>query len=199
MSAIYVDLDDVISETTRHYVKIIEHEFGKSVNFENITSFDLKESFSLSRREYEHFFELVHKPEIILELEPVEGVSDVLRKWKEMGYEISVITGRLTSAYESSLEWLKLNKIPFDFFNMVDKYSRDGMDKNIAMSLESFSEMEFTAAIEDSVEMASFISRVMKRKVFLYDRPWNRSVSGDNYIHRCMSWNDIAMVFKKKI
>lgn len=199
MPAIYVDLDDVISETTRHYVKIIENEFGKSVAFENIISFDLKESFLLTNREYEHFFELVHKPEIILELEPVEGVIDVLHKWKNMGIEIFVVTGRLTSAYESSLEWLKSNKVPFDFFIMVDKYSRDGIDKNIAMSLESFSEMGFTAAIEDSVEMSSFISHVMNREVILYDRPWNRSAFNDNYIRRCMSWHEIDMVFKKEI
>lgn len=199
MSAIYVDLDDVISETTCHYVKIIEHEFGKSVAFEDIAFFDLQKSFSLTNREYEHFFNLVHKPEIILELEPVEDVIDVLCKWKNMGYEISVVTGRLTSAYESSLEWLKSNKVPFDFFIMVDKYSRDGIDKNIAMSLESFSQMKFAAAIEDSVEMASFITRVMNRKMLLFDRPWNRSVSSDNYIHRCMSWDEIDKVFKTVI
>lgn len=199
MSAIYVDLDDVISETTRHYVKVIEHEFGKSVAFEDITSFDLRESFSLTVREYEHFFELVHKPEIILELEPLEGVIDSLVKWKKMGFEIYVVTGRPTSAYESSLEWLKSNKVPFDSFIVVDKYSRDAIDKKIAMTLESFSEMEFTAAVEDSMEMASFISRVMKRKVFLLDRPWNRSVPSDDCFHRCKSWREIDTVFEKEI
>ncbi|MFC1494671.1 bifunctional metallophosphatase/5'-nucleotidase [Thermodesulfobacteriota bacterium] len=191
---IYVDLDDVISETTCHYVKILEHEFGKSVAFEEITSFNLKESFSLTSREYEYFFELVHKPEIILGLELVEGVIDVLHKWKNRGYEISVVTGRLTSTYESSLEWLKSNKIPFDFFHMVDKYSRNGVDKNIAMSLESFSQIEFAVAVEDSVEMASFLSRVMNRKVILFDRPWNRSVLHDNHISRCMSWYEIGKI-----
>ena len=199
MSAIYVDLDDVISETTCHYVKIIEHEFGKTVSFEEVTSFDLKKSFSLTNREYEHFFELVHKPEIILELKPVEGVIDVLHKWKNTGYEISVVTGRLTSAYESSLEWLESNRIPFDIFIMVDKYSRKGIDKNIAMSLESFSKMNFVAAIEDSVEMASFISRKMKSKALLFDRPWNSTVLDYNFIHRCMSWHEIGVVFNREI
>lgn len=199
MPAIYVDLDDVISETTSQYVSIIEHEFGKSLAFQDITSFDLKKSFSLTGREYEHFFDLVHKPEIILKFDPVKDAIDVLQKWRDIGFEIFVVTGRLTSAYDSSLEWLKSNRVPFDLFIMVDKYSRDGIDKKIAMSLESFSQVEFTVAVEDSVEMASFISRVMKRKVLLLDRPWNRSVSDDNYIQRCNSWHEVDMVFKKEI
>ena len=199
MSAIYFDLDDVISETTCRYLKILEHEFGKTVAFEEITSFNLKKSFSLTNSEYEYFFKLVHKPEMILGLEPVENSIDVLHKWKNMGFEISVVTGRLTSAYESSLEWLKSKKIPFDFFIMVDKYSREEIDRNIAMSLEAFSQMEFAAAVEDSMEMASFISGKMKRTVLLFDRPWNSTAQGDKHIHRCESWHEIDMVFNREI
>ena len=75
------------------------------------------------------------------------------------------------------LEWLKANEVPFDSFIMVDKYSRPVVDKNIAISLERFSEMEFVLAVEDSVDMVHFISRKMNNHVILFDRPWNRNVS----------------------
>ena len=85
MPIIYVDLDDVIAKTTLHYVDILKREFGKTVEFEGITSFNLQESFSLSDSEYEYFFSLVHKPEVILELDPVEGALDVLNRWSGEG------------------------------------------------------------------------------------------------------------------
>ncbi len=192
MPAIYVDLDDVIAKTTCHYVDVLRREFGKKVDFECITSFDLKSSFSLSEREYEEFFRLVHEPEIILQLEPFEGVVDIMNKWSEQGYQISVITGRLTSTYDSSLEWLKANHIPFDSFIMVDKYSRPIMDKSIAITLDRLSEMEFTLAVEDSADMAHFIRHKMNTSVILFDRPWNRNTMPVPGIERCHAWEEIG-------
>ena len=192
MLSIYVDLDDVLAKTTCHYVDVLKREFGKTVDFEEISSFNLQESFSLSDSEYEYFFSLVHKPEVILELKPIEGAISVLNKWFEFGYEISVITGRLTSTYDSSLEWLKSNNVPFDSFIMVDKYSRPVVDKNIAITLEQLSEMEFSMAVEDSIDMVHFINQRMNSRVILFDRPWNRNGALRSDIKRYYTWEEIG-------
>jgi len=194
LAAIYVDLDDVIAKTTCRYVDILKREFGKIVDFESITSFDLQKSFSLTDSEYEYFFRLVHEPEIILELEPFEDALHVLDTWSEQGYEVSVITGRLTSTYYSSLEWLKTNKVPFDSFIMVDKYSRPVVDKSIAISLDRFAEMDFCLAVEDSIDMVRFISRKMRSSVILFDRPWNRNGTPQAGIKRYETWEEIGKV-----
>jgi uncharacterized HAD superfamily protein len=175
-------------------VDIIEHEFGRKVDFECITTFNLQKSFSLSDSEFEYFFRLVHEPEVILDLKPFEGMLDQLNKWARLGYEISVVTGRLTSTYESSLEWLRINNIPFDSFIMVDKYLRPAVDKNIAITLERFSEMEFIVAIEDSLDMARFIYQRMNTRVILFDRPWNRNAGLLPGLRRCASWQEISML-----
>lgn len=194
MPAIYVDLDDVIAKTTHHYVDILKREFGKTVEFEGISSFNLQESFSLSDSEYEYFFSLVHKPEVILELDPVEGAFDVLNRWSGEGYEITVVTGRLTSTYDSSLEWLKSNRVPFDSFIMVDKYSRPALDRSIAITLEQFSEMEFFLAVEDSADMVQFINQRMNNPVILFDRPWNRNGRLQPGIQRFKTWKEIGNI-----
>jgi len=194
LPSIYVDLDDVIANTTCHYVDILKCEFGRTVDFDRITSFNLQESLHLSDSEYEYFFHLVHEPEIILGLEPVTDAVKVLNSWSEQGYEISVITGRLTSTYESSLDWLKSNRIPFDSFLIVDKYSRPGVDKNIAVTLERFAEMEFILAVEDSIDMTKFIRQRMSIPVILYDRPWNRNSKMQPGIRRCKTWKEIANI-----
>ncbi len=194
--AVYVDLDDVIAKTTCHYTDILKRELGKSVDFEEINTFNLQESFSLTDAEYDYFFKLVHTPEIILGLKPMEGAVDVLNRWKKLGVKISVVTGRLTSTYDTSLEWLKSNKVPFDSFIMVDKYSRPGADKNKAISLEDLSGMEFVLAVEDSFDMAQFLCRKMNTAVILFDKPWNRNAVLNNGIQRLSTWKEIGSFFK---
>ena len=54
---IYVDCDDVISGSTSSYIEIIKREFGDRC-FEDIKSFDLKESFGLTQEQYDHFLKL---------------------------------------------------------------------------------------------------------------------------------------------
>lgn len=192
MPSIYVDLDDVIAKTTCHYVEVVKREFGRTVAFEDITTFNLQESFSLSDSEYEYFFSLVHKPEVVLDLEPMEDVISILNGWCDRGYEIIVVTGRLTSTYDSSIQWLRASNVPFDSFIMVDKYSRPVVDKSIAITLEELSGLEFTLAIEDSIDMAHFIWQRINCPVILFDRPWNRNGTDQPGIQRYKTWKEIG-------
>ena len=196
MSPIYVDFDDVLSDTTSAFLKILKLEFGKSVNFEDIFSFDLKVSFKLTESEYEHFFQRVHQPEVIMAFDPMEGAIGALEDWVTLGYQISIVTGRLTSAYEASLAWLSKHDVPFHSFIMVDKYSRKNIDKKIAVSMQEFSKMRFSLAVEDSATMARYLSQKMDIQVVLIDRPWNRGTNLNHIIRRYKSWSDIQNDFQ---
>ena len=78
MLPIYVDLDDVLCESTNAYLKILKREFNKKVHFENINSFDLKKAFDLTDSEFEYFFTIVHRHEEILSFKLIEGAIEVL-------------------------------------------------------------------------------------------------------------------------
>ncbi len=196
MSPIYVDFDDVLSDTTGAFLKILKLEFGKCVDFENISSFDLKVSFNLSDKEYAHFFERVHQPDVIMAFPPIEGAIGVLEEWIKLGYQISIVTGRLTTAYEASLDWLARHHVPYHSFTMVDKYSRENIDKKIAISMGTFSQMKFRLAVEDSASMALHLSQKMGIPVALMDRPWNRKIDLNHNISRYKSWPAIHKDFK---
>ena len=193
MLPIYVDLDDVLSETTLASTKLLKREYGREVALEQITSFNFQEAFGLSQKEYDYFFELIHRPEEILRLEPVDGAIEVLKNWAAQGYEIAIVTGRLTSTYETSLEWLSSHKVPYDSFIMVDKYSRPETDHRIAISMNDLSAMKFGLAVEDSLSMAEYISQTMGTQVALFDRPWNRAQSVFDKIERCANWGQIGL------
>ena len=196
MLPIYVDFDDVLADTTKSFLKILRREFDKSVNFEDIFSFDLKASFDLSESEYEHFFQRVHQPEVIMEFAPIDGAVGVLEEWIKLGYQIAIVTGRLTSAYEASLDWLSKYNVPYHSFMMVDKYSRENIDTKIAVSMEKFSKMKFSLAVEDSAKMALHLSQKMGIPVALIDRPWNRRADLNPRISRYTSWYDIQNAFQ---
>lgn len=192
MFPIYVDFDDVLSDTACAFIEIVQREFGKTVSFEEITSFDLKSSFGLSQKEYEYFFQLAHQPQEILNFKPIKGAIEVLSKWAQQGFEITIVTGRLSSAYDASLQWLSMYKVPYHAFIMADKYGRSNSDKDIALSMTKLSEMKFCLAIEDSLTMARHLSEKMSTPVALFDRPWNRSSDLNEKITRYASWPHIG-------
>ena len=143
------------------------------------------------------FFHLIHQPEEVLSYEPVDGAITAIRDWSEKGYEINIVTGRLTSTYEASLAWLSQYDVPYDAFIMVDKYNRSQTDMSIAITMAELSSMKFGLAVEDSLEMALYLSSAMDTSVALLDRPWNRSEETNGNIQRCPDWGKISRLIKE--
>lgn len=194
--AIYVDLDDVICNTTENFTKIAQQEFGKIVQYESITSFDLQRSFQLTASEYEHFFNIIHRPATLMGFKPVDHAISILTQWEELGYHVDVVTGRPASTRDISLEWLKFYSIPFHSFTVVDKYHRNSKDNNFhqSISLADLSMKPYLLAVEDSWEMACFISQSMDTPVILFDRPWNRRNTNISQVHRIHNWLEIQSI-----
>ena len=192
MKRIYVDVDDVVSQTTECYVRIVKEEFNRDVAFEDLTTFDLRVSFNLTENEFRYFFDLVHEHELLAGYDPVDGAVDTLREWKAKGHRIDIVTGRPTSAREVTLDWLSRNKVPFDNFIMVDKYNRPGNDLSIAITKAELAERPYDLAVEDSGEMAQFLAREMGVKTALMTWPWNLNCPGHDKIFRCGSWAEVA-------
>ena len=101
---IYVDMDDVLCETARRFLVVIEREFGKRVSYEQLTDFNLEQAAGLLPEEREKLYETVHYPDEILSIEPIQEAIDVLNRWTGSGYEIAIVTGRPPDTYEPSIE-----------------------------------------------------------------------------------------------
>ncbi len=75
---IYVDMDDVLGQTARTFARVFEQEHGRKVDLEEIESFDLGVSLGLSRANLEEFMKSVHRPEVLADIEPMEGAVSTL-------------------------------------------------------------------------------------------------------------------------
>ena len=189
---IYVDLDDVLCETARQFLVIVEREFGKLVNYEQLTDFDIGTACGLRPEEREVLYRIVHQPDELMKMAPIGGAISVLQSWADAGYEVAIVTGRPPDTYEPSVAWLARHGVPYRSFTMVDKYSRFATANTVAISLGELAHREFCWAVEDSLPMAQYLAGQMKVPVALIDCPWNRTDSEHAQVNRYRDWPAIA-------
>lgn len=189
---IYVDLDDVLCQAARHFLVIVEREFGKRIAYEQLTNFDVGHSCGLSAVERDELYRIVHKPEELLSMIPVEEAVAALKGWEEQGFDIAIVTGRPPDSVEVSLAWLTKYQISHSSFTVVDKYSRFTATDTRAISLVELAERRFCWAVEDSLPMARYLADQMRLNVALIDRPWNQSEAYTIGIQRYHDWDALA-------
>src|SRR5262249_48423587 len=121
---IYVDLDDVLCQTARHFLAVVEREFGKRVPFEQLTDFDVGIACGLQPAERDALYRIVHQPGELLQMAPVPEAIAALGRWQAAGREIAIVTGRPPDTREVSQSWLERHGVPYQSLLMVNKYGR---------------------------------------------------------------------------
>src|SRR5262245_6604599 len=185
-------MDDVLCQAARHFLLIVEREFGKKIEYRQLVDFDVGRSCGLRETEREELYRIVHRPDELLRMAPVEEAIPVLEQWQRSGFEIAIVTGRPPDTHEVSVAWLKRHRFPFQSFTIVDKYSRFSTEETVAINLMELAERQFCWAVEDSLPMAQYLANQMKLPVALIDCPWNQSVGQDSRISRYPDWQAIA-------
>jgi uncharacterized protein len=188
---IYVDMDDVLCETARALLAIAEREFGKTIPFDQLNTFEVGDACGLESHEIQELFRLAHHPGELLAMAPIEEAAAVLRQWANDGHEIAIVTGRPPSTYDVSRAWLERYRVPHHEFVMVDKYGRFATENTIAITLPELAERRFSFAVEDSPAMAQFVANEMRTPVALLDRPWNQ-IEEHPLITRLGTWRNVA-------
>lgn len=196
---IYVDFDDCLCETAKHFSLLVKDLFGIDVPYEDIKYFDLQRSFSLTDEQYEKMMIEGHTPDVLLSYEETPGAIDTINGWIDEGHEVTIITGRPGSAYDASREWLDRHGLERVKLYCLNKYGRDSFIKNseFNLELEDYYKMHFDYAVEDSQKAFKFFEHLPELKVMVMDRPWNRDceLPGKNY-NRCYDWETIATIVR---
>ena len=194
---IYVDLDDVLCQTARRFLVIVEREFNKRIAYEDLTDFDVGSSCGLGAAQTDELYRIVHRPDELMQMAPIEDAIAALRQWVDAGYRIAIVTGRPPESHEPSLAWLARHRVPYDSFTMVDKYSRFATENSVAIRLDELAQREYCWAVEDSLPMARFLATHMKLSVALIDCPWNRSMDSYVNVGRFADWPTLARQMAK--
>lgn len=120
----------------------------------------------------------------------LQGASENIKKLKEDGHTIFIITARLFASPETECsdeikekmrttvkEWLAKNEIVYDYII----FSKEDKSENII-------ENNIDVMIEDSPNNVKSLSKLAK--VICVDWPYNKGIENDN-IYRCYNWNEI--------
>ena len=191
---IYIDFDDCLCETARHFAGLVKELYGIDCPYGKIQFFDLQKSFSLTAEQYEQMMIKAHKPEILLAYDETPGAVKTVTGWLEKGHDVKIITGRPFSAYDASREWLDQHGLEKVDLYCLNKYGRDTFIKGSSfnLELEDYYRMHFDLAVEDSPAAFKFFDHLPDLKVMVFDRPWNKNCTFPNQNYkRCTGWEMI--------
>ncbi len=198
---IYVDIDDVLSETIECLVDLLQRIHDRRIDPDTVEHFDLSKSFGLDEEEINSFMERVHEDEVILSMTPIAGAVDVLSRWGAGGRRVTLVTGRPPKTNAASRRWLANHGISHDTLHHLDKWNRPSwnVDALPAIRFDDIPDFDFEFAIEDSLDTATRLVEEFGIPVALMDRPWNRSLDGVSprtrqSLIRCTTWAQIAEV-----
>lgn len=196
---IYVDIDDVLSETIECLIDLLEVIHERRIDVEDVRHFDLQKSFGLARHEISEFMDRAHADEVIESIAPAEGAAKILSDWAGEDHEVMLVTGRPPSTNAASRRWLERHSIAHTALHHLDKWGRPSWNESDlpALRFEQIPGFAFDFAVEDSLDTATRLVEDFRIPVALMDRPWNRDLSGLSStaragMVRCEDWSAVA-------
>lgn len=200
--SIYVDIDDVLSQTIESLIDLLERLHDRRVEVDDVLHFDLEKSFRLDAQEIHRFMDHAHSDEIIESIPPAAGAAEVLEAWSASGDEVRLVTGRPPTTYDASLRWLDTHGLRHDSLHHLDKWQRPDWNRDAlpALRFEEIGEFGFDFAVEDSLETAVRLVEEFGIPVALMDRPWNRDLTSlsektRSRVVRCVGWREVETNF----
>ena len=191
-----IDIDDTISDT---YATLFEYAQKYTVEelkrepiinkCDSTNHFYIVYMHNWSKQEAIKFWDKYYA-EILKKVNIKTFASDYIKKLKNQGHKINLITARWemnnSDVRGITIQWLKDNNIEYDnfFMNADDK-------------LKLVKENDIDIFIDDSFDNCKKIAYNSKSKAFLMDSRINGSLQDDK-IKRVYSWSQIYYLINKK-
>ena len=180
-----IDLDDVVFEFTRDFLREGNKFFKKNLSFEDIHNYNFKEHFEVTLEEVLSFLENLVKNGFCINHSLCEGAKDSIFTLAEK-HKILFITSRV---FKSGTEE-SLNK-HFQGINYKLIFSSNSYAKTLGKSKGDIClEEGVSILIEDSKEYAEECAS-KGIKVFLIDKPWNKNYIGSKNIIKVKNWKEV--------
>lgn len=191
------DIDDTITDTFGvmfgYGQKFTIEELGKSAELIKTTGFTnhfyCQAMHGWNEAEAEKFFEKYYR-NILEETEPFMFAIETIKKLKEEGHKIVLITARWdfkdVNVRNFTEEWLKKQEIPYDVLVV-----------NAGTKQQAAIENKLDIFVDDSFENCRSVADV-GIKTYIMDARYNKGLE-DNRIKRLYSWPHLAQELRKEI
>jgi len=176
-----IDLDGVVADLMRPFLKEINKRFDLELQYDDITSYHFSDCISVDIEDLRVIWE---SPEFILGQPLLPYARWGINRLRDFGYKIYIVTARKSHLKTFTLGWLEKHEIPFD--DIVTGKQEEKQSYIERNGLDIF--------IEDRTKNALEATKFCKR-VYLMDKPYNRYTitldESKSNIIRVNGWRDI--------
>lgn len=198
---IYCDMDDILCETAASLCGLADRLYGVKVDYDSVGEFNLQNVFKLTDAEMKEFSSASHSYETLMSYAETPGAIDGIKALREAGHQVDTVTGRPSSAWKGTYDWLESHGIGDFPVTFVDKYSRGygaSPDLPRMVPLEEVRSRGYDFAIDDSPLSLDFLKTWNETKVLVFDRPWNRAAALAPNMTRVKDWRELIFHFNLK-
>jgi len=177
---IALDLDGVLADTMQLWLKIWNRRTGQNLAYEELVEWDFWQRLEISEGE---FMKLMNEAWRLWKmLPPTEpDIGEKVAKLKSLG-RIDIVTARPRETEQYVLKWLEMHRIPYSEYVWI----RSGKMKP---------KLDYDVFIDDSPLIADGCMLYRKR-LLLYDQPWNREVPESHYVRRIKSLDEAYEILR---
>lgn len=185
-----IDIDEVIVEFVKGYLKVYEQIYGRNFSFEEIISYNFWEVLGISKEDaYKSVYQFYNTNEFE-NLDFIEGAKEAIKVLSEKN-EILLITSRPLFTNEKTQIFFQKH-FPNFSFEIIHSGGFHPQGKN---KEDICKERGIKIMIEDHVDYALKCAE-KGIKVFLLDKPWNQNMQEHEKIKRVKNWNEILEKLK---
>ena len=190
-----IDIDNVLSNFDEELLKeFLKHDKKlRNTGIINKDFYITRGMFDWTKEEQDDFYSK-NIERIARNLDVIDNAVEIIKKLKEKGYEIYIISGRdngeYSNPYEMTVNWLKEHNILYDKLILTDAYN--SLEKaNICK------ENNISIMIDDSIRILLEVQNA-GITALLMDTPYNREVDNFKRVHTWKEIYDFIINFQEK-
>lgn len=185
-----IDIDEVVVEYIKHYLKFCEANLGKKFLLEEISKFNLWKVLDISREEVVGIARKFNEERLFLELNFIEGSKNAINFLSKEN-DLFFVTSRPPEIKVETIKFFEQH-FPELNFEIIFSEKSNGNEKSKAQICKEF---EIPLLIEDRRKYALDCAQ-NGIKVLLMDKPWNQNCEHENII-RVKDWKEVLEKIKE--
>ncbi len=177
------DIDGVVADTFRAFVRTARECYGLEIDYEAITDYDYRKVIDIDDETSDAIIEQILEDPLGIGIRPVQGAVEVLRRLSSFG-PLCLVTARANR--DAIMEWLR-HTLAFNNGEHICLEATGTHEEKLPVLLRHGARY----FVEDRLDTC-YLLKGSPVTPIVFDQPWNRGV---HPFPRVGSWSDIhAMV-----
>ena len=184
-SELAFDIDGVIADTFRVFVKTARESYGVEIEYEDITEYDFRKVIDIDDETSDAIIERILEDPVGIGITPVQGAAEVLRRLSCFG-PLCLVTARTNR--EAIMEWVR-QALQIENGGHLRLEATGTHEDKLPVLLRH----NIRYFVEDRLETCYLIQQSPVTPI-VFDQPWNRkdhpflSVGSWDEIHDMVEW-----------